>query len=777
MAGLTSTNAETLLQKYGYNEIEAKKKTSVFEIFINQYKDIFSFLLLGCALLSLGLTVFGIAEDYLDFFLILAILLINGAIGTFQEYKAEKTLEKLKNMQRTTVRVYRDNSVVSIDSKFLVPGDTILLEEGEKITCDCKIIEGSITVDESSFTGESFPVYKKNEDNVFSGTFVVNGNAKLEVVYTGVKTKFGELTKKLASMDELSFFKKQLNSFTEKLIRLIIAVIIIFFVVGYFRGQPFVTMLLAAVALGVAVVPEGLAATTIVTMMAGINRLMKKNVLVKKIDAIQVLGAINYVVFDKTGTLTKGEIKVEALRGSNKLLDYLGYFAIPNSKDPVENALQEFAKEKGFNPAGKIVKIDNFDYNTRTSAVTWGFESGRQVTYLKGSPESVFRKCGRVLDITSFLESGFRVIAFAKKEATWDLLGVVAFNDPIRPDAKLAIATMKDAGIHPVLITGDHEKTAKYVADKLNLPNVFLSGTQLQQMPKDKAFDFLKHGGVIYRALPETKLYLVEVYQSRNKVVASTGDGVNDVLLLKKAEVGIAMGLRGTDVAKEAADIVLLDDSLYTIVNGIIEGRGIIANIRKFILFLLTCNIAEAVCNLLFPFISAKIPFDAPKLLWINLITDGLPAVAFGVDPVHKELIDDRPESYRVLLTARMKKALTYVGIVTGLLVALLFFITLNLFVFELAVTVTFATLVFSELARVFVLRYLFRESWLYNKWMVFALSASAIIQLIMIYSPLGLLFSLVPIYGFALIFMLCFLAGMFSIDLLIMHLIRKEII
>jgi len=774
MVGLTSEIAGTLIKTHGYNEIESTKKASVFSIFIGQYKDVFSLLLIATAILSLVLTYFGFTEDYLDFFLIIAILLINGLIGTFQEYKAEKTLEKLKNMQRTVVRVYRDEQLVSLDSKFLVPGDIILLEEGEKITADCRLIEGNLTVDESSFTGEAYPVIKKETETVYSGTFCTNGSTKLEVIYTGKKTRFGELASKVANMDELSFFKTQLNTFTDKLIRFIIVVIILFFFIGFFRGQPFVTMLLAAVALGVAVVPEGLAATTIITMMSGINRLMKKNVLVKKIDAIQVLGATNYLVFDKTGTLTKGEIKVDKVRGSQKLLDYLGYFAIPNSKDPVEIALKEYANTNGFKEGGKIVKVNNFDYESRTSSILWEFNQSRQILFAKGAPESIFKKCGRMVDITPLLDEGYRVIAFAKREVTWELLGVVAFVDPIRSDAKSAIKLMQDAGIYPVLITGDHEKTAKYVSNKLNLPQVFLSGGQLQEMRKEEAYELLKRGGVVYRALPETKMYLVKLYQNKNKVVASTGDGVNDVLLLKKADVGIAMGVKGTDVAKEAADLVLLDDSLSTIINGIIEGRGIIANIRKFIIFLLTCNVAEAAANLIFPFISARIPFDAPKLLWINLVTDGLPAVAFGVDPVHKELIEDKPEAYRFLLTDKMRKVLLYVGISTGIMVAILFYVTLQTFVFELAVTVTFTTLVLSEIIRVFIVRYLFREPWLYNGWMIFALIASALVQLILVYTPLGQLFDLVPITGLALLVMLGFLVGMFLIDLTIAALIRS---
>jgi len=775
--GLTSENVREIQSKIGFNEIEVKNKRTVFRIFFSQYIDVFSILLLASAVLSASMTYFGFGNSYIDFILIISILLINGLIGTFQEYKAEKTLDKLKDMQRTYVRVYRDDKLIKLDSRELVPGDMIVLEEGEKISADCKIQEGNLTLDESSFTGESYPVIRGRDEEIYSGTFVINGKARLKVISTGQKTKFGELAVKVANMDEASFFKRQLNTFTSKLIRYIIVIIIIFFGVGLLKGNSIGTILLASVALGVAVVPEGLAATTVITMMNGIKSLVSKDVLVRKIDSIEVLGAVDYVVFDKTGTLTCGDLKVREMRGQSNLPDVLGYYAIPNSLDLVDTSLIDYAKTRGFDShAGKIVEVKPFDYSTRCSSVVWEINA-RQIEFVKGSPEEIFKKCGKIIDIQPYLEKGFRVLAFARKEATWQLIGVVAFEDPLRKEAKKAIDLMKIAGIKPVIITGDHEKTAKFIASQLGLSSLYISGEKLRSMKKEEAYKLMKDGGVVYRALPETKLYLVDVYQTYGKVVASTGDGVNDVLLLKKADVGIAMGKRGTDVAKESADIVLLNDSLLTIVNGIIEGRGIIQNVRKFITFLLTCNLSEAVVNLIFPFLSYKIVLDAPKLLWINLVTDGFPALAFGFDKVDKEIIQSAPEKFRYLLTEKMKKTLFCIGIMTAILISILFYFSAKYFDFAIVVTIIFSVIVFSEFLKVFLIRHIFREAWFSNRYMTFAILISIILQLIMIYTPLGKLFGFTILFGFEWLIILTSLVILFSINMGIAHLIRRDLV
>jgi len=737
MYGLSSKKAEKLQKQYGFNEISVKNKKKIWNIFLGQYTNAFSIVLIIASLLSIILTLLGYSNDYIDFFLIVGILFFNGILGTIQEYKAEKTLEALKKLQKTFVKVYRDNKVIELDSKFLVPGDIVILQEGDKITFDGNILEGNLTIDESSFTGESFSVHKKQKDIVYSGTFVVGGDAKVKVEKTGLKTKFGKLTVQVQDIEDISFFKNQLNFFTKKLMKYIFIILIIFFAVAFFREGKFITILLASVALGVAIVPEGLAVTTVITMMNGIKKLVEKKVIVKKIDAVEVLGAIDYIVSDKTGTLTKGSVKVYGIKGQGKLQSKLPYFAIPNSNDPLENALINYSNENNLKTSGKLEKIISFDYDSRTSSTIWNLKN-KKVQFIKGAPEQIFKMTNKAIDISRYLDNGLRVLAFAEKQGNkTELLGIIAFEDPIREEVKKATINIQKAGVNLIMVTGDHQKTALFVANQLNINKSFLSGEELQAMSKKEVFEKLKYGGVVYRALPETKMYLVESLQHKGKIVATTGDGVNDVLLLKKADVGLAMGEKGTDVAKEAADIILLDDSFKTITDGILEGRNIIVNVRKFLTFLLTCNVGEAISNLIFPFLYFKIPLDAPKLLWINLITDGFPAVSFSFDEHSDDLLKRRPEDFRVLLTTPMKKLFLYSGLTHGLFLAGIFALTLYLYGFIVASTIVFSGIIFSELARVFAVRILFKDNFkkaLKNKIMNYSLIISFLLQFVVVY-------------------------------------------
>jgi Ca2+-transporting ATPase len=771
MVGLTQIQAKQRLEKYGFNEITIKDKYSLFKIFINQYKDIFSLLLIISTLVSLVFYFIGLLNSLIDFYLIFSILLINGVIGTYQEYKSEKTLEKLKKLQINGTRVFRDNKLIELDSKELVPGDIIVLEEGDKICADCKILKGNLSLDESSFTGESLQIYKKERGQVYSGTLVTGGKALLEVEQTGLNTKFGGLTKKLAKIKDVSFFKTQIDGFTKKLLKFILVIIVIFFGVNLIQSNPWITVLLASIALAVAIVPEGLTVTTIITMIKGIKNLAAKKVLVKKIDAVEILGATEYLIFDKTGTLTEGKIQIAEVYSKNNLEQELAKYKIRHSKDLIEQALPTQKELKPY-------RTNYFDYKTNTSSIIYR-ENGIFIEYIKGSPESILKECNTKLSIEEtkkikeLLANGYKVLGFAKRRGkTTKQEGFAAFSDKIRWDSAQAIQTLKMASINPIIITGDHKATASHVGKNLGFIDNTISGEDVEKLNNREIIEALKDGGIVYRALPETKLKIISAFIEHQKVVAATGDGVNDVLLLKKASVGIAMGA-GTDVAKEAADIVLLNDSLMTITNGIIEGRNIIQNIRKFITFLLSSNGIEAISNLIFPFISTTIPLNAAKLLWVNLISDGFPAISFGLDPVNEKLIFDKPSGYKQILTKVMTRNMILNSIIIGILIAILFFVSNIIFGTAIAITITFTGLVLSQLINATAIRHLFKESLISNKFFILAIGISAILQIVVVYTPLNKLFGIIPLGLYEWITVICFLLISGAIQFVIAYKLR----
>ncbi len=713
--GLSEKEAKERLEKYGLNEITHKKRHSLISIFISQFTDIFSILLILAILISIALYVLHRDESLADAVLILLILLANGLIGTFQQWKAEETLEKLRALQKSYVNVIRDGQVKKVESKYITVGDIVVLEEGVKVPADAVIVQGGVTIDESTFTGESYPVTKSAGEEVFAGTFVVGGKAFAEVQKIGNQTRMGELSRKISEIEEISVFKSQLNEFSLHLLRMVLAVMFVFFAVSYFKTHAFVSVLLASIALVVAVVPEGLPMVAAITMMSGVQKLAKKNVLVKKLESVEALGAVEYVIFDKTGTLTEGTLIADYV--SPKLKKFLAYFPIQESLDPVEKAVANAAQAK---PKGKRLKAIPFDYTTKRSSVIWEIE-GKEVEFTKGAPEVIFTLVGKEdKQAVALAKNGLRVLAFAKRVGRrWSYLGLVGFKDPLKPSAKQALEAMKKAHLIPIMITGDHKETALAIARELGIKQVALHGKELKKNPA-LAGQLMK-GGVVYRAQPEDKLLVVEALQKRGHIVASTGDGVNDVLLLKRADVGIAMG-RGTDIAKDAADIVLLKDDLLTIVNGILEGRVIITNVRKFITFLLSSNIAEVVCAFFVPFMSTKIVLDAPKLLWVNLLSDGIPATMFAFDEGLNQIKNKKPTYFRKLLLPFMQKIMIFRGTGTGLLLCLFFFFISQRLPFEEASALFFSGLALGEVICLFVTRYLFGSGLFDNKLMLLSI-------------------------------------------------------
>ncbi len=755
--GLSEKEAAERLKKYGLNQITKKKEESLLVLFLNQFTDIFSLLLIGAAFTSLLLYFLHYTTSFTDALLIFLILFVNGLVSTFQQWKAEKSLEKLKQLQQSFVIVLRDGKRKRIPSTQVTVGDVVVLEEGVKIPADGKVVVGGVMIDESSFTGESFPVEKGQGDKVYAGTFVVGGNALFEVESVGSATRLGKLGTKLSSMEETSFFKGQLNNFSYKLLKATLVVMLIFFIASYHDTHDLFAVLLASIALVVAVVPEGLPMVAAITMMYGVQRLAKHNVLVKKLDSIEALGAVEYVVFDKTGTLTEGTLIVAHV--DDQLKHHLRYYIVPNSQDPVEKALETFCNEEGIEQPKELqAGFVPFDYRTKSSSVEW-IRGKTKMHCIKGAPETIMAITGTDFSdhVAKYAHRGYRVLAFArKKNRYWVYEGLVAFKDPLKPSAKKALEEMVDAHMVPIMITGDHKDTAYQIATEVGISGVMLSGEMLRKYTY-KAVSLLKNGGVVYRAEPEDKLVLVEELRKMGKVVAATGDGVNDVLLLKRADVGIAMGKRGTDIAKEAADIVLLKDDLQTIVEGIVEGRTIITNVRKFVTFLLSSNIAEVVCAFFVPILSVLLVLDAPKLLWINLITDGMPATTFAFDE-DMEYVQQQPPSYfRELTLPFMEKMMFFRGIGSGLLVCLFFWLALQLFPAKEAAGLLFSALTLGEVFGMYTTRYLFRSKLFGNMWMNLSVLFVVILHLVAV-QYFAKFFSIDPLGFYSGIALLIFL-------------------
>ena len=576
-------------------------------------------------------------------------------------------------------------------------------------------------MDESPITGEAYPVAKKNGDLVFGGCFVVGGRCEAIVKKTGLNSEMGKIAAQYSEIEEEDFFSAQLKDFSTKLLRVMLVIIGIFFLTSFVREGNFLEVFLAAVALAVAAIPEGLSVVSLLAMVVGVKKMAKENVLVKRLNSINTLGSVDIIVSDKTGTITKAELTLKEIVGDAS--KYGSFFSISGSKDPVENAIfSKFGRENRISYRGRDFQLNKeipFDYGTLSSRRVFcnGDES---LVFLKGAPESIFEKfppCegdfSQILkDAHEYMLKGYRVIGLAvvhstPKNSNLVCVGLALFEDPVRKESKEIVAKLRQLGIAFVMATGDHKNTAKKVAEDIGLSLNFLSGEEFEKNPEG-AWELLKEGGVLYRAKPQHKLELIRLFQRKGRIVAATGDGVNDALLLKSANFGFAMG-SGTDIAKDAADAILLDNGIGTIYKGIVYGRGIIVNVRKFILFLLGSNIGEVVVNVLFPFVYPKIPLDAPKLLWINFITDGFPATAFAFDQNSVERM--KPRDFLELLTSRMERVILSIGVVMGVLLFVFYVFLLKFSSFTVAASTIFATIVLSELGRFLLVRVYFKES------------------------------------------------------------------
>ena len=762
--GLSSNQVQNNRELYGSNELTAKKKKSLLVKFLEQFKDFMIIILIIAAIIS-GIVGYYQGEGFTDTIIILIVVIVNAIIGVAQENKAEKSLEALQKLSSHVAKVIRDGKVTVVPSKELVPGDIVVLDTGDYVPADLRLLEAvNLKVQEASLTGESVPVEKQTEaieqetvgigdrvNMVFSSSLITYGRGTGVVVATGMNTEVGKIAGMINEVEETQTpLQEILNQLGKTLGIGAIVICIVIFVIGLCYGKNAMDMFMTAVSLAVAAIPEGLAAVSTIVLAIGVQRMVKKHAIVKKLPAVETLGSTTVICSDKTGTLTQNKMKVEKVFYSGKTFNLqainmeqateeltklvsISMFCNDTkvgenntlTGDPTETALIDMAFELDFNPPMLTqyprVKEIPFDSDRKLMTTVHQLAEGKYAVYTKGGVDELLRVC------SSYMESGqiktdlenykqtimvaneamaknaLRVLAMAYREIDHEpteeemktiennltYVGMVGMIDPPREEVKEAVAKCKTAGIKTVMITGDHKITAVAIAKTLGIlqeESEAITGADLEAMSDEDLIRNIRNYSVYARVSPEHKVRIVKAWQANGEIVAMTGDGVNDAPALKTADIGCAMGIVGTDVSKEAADVILTDDNFATIVSSVEEGRRIYDNILKAIQFLISSNVGEVIvlffAILLTPLFSKwfNIPIEliVPLLpihiLWINLVTDSLPALALAVDPAEQDIMNRKPlKPKQGVFTKGMVWRIVYQGIMIGALTLIAF--------------------------------------------------------------------------------------------------------
>jgi P-type Ca2+ transporter type 2C len=828
LQGLSSAEAEKRLEEYGRNTLKEMKRKSLPAMFLDQFRDFMILVLIAAAVIS------GVVGELSDTIAIIVIVILNAIVGFVQEYRAEKAMAALKKMAAPSATVIREGKHMHIPATELVPGDIVVLEAGEIVPADLRLVmTAHLKVEEAALTGESVPVEKletllddkdlplgDRKNLAYKGTIVSYGRGKGVVVETGMHTELGRIATMLQEEEEEKTpLQKRLAVFGRKLAIAVLVLCAVIFVVGILRGEQTLRMFLTAISLAVAAIPEALPAVVTISLAIGAKKMVKQHALIRKLPAVETLGSVTYICSDKTGTLTMNRMTVEEIYADGEIFKGPGIqefgrvigkadqspeilidqnpksllmtaMALSNDAaldkdgnvigDPTETAVYSAAREAGFikeEMKEDFPRVSELPFDSERKCMTTihntrAFKAITSVSFTKGAVDVIAEKAlhiftshglkpvnkAEILKINETMASeGLRVLCFAIRiwevlpdditpqsvEKDLIILGLVGMMDPPREEAIEAVAACKTAGIKPVMITGDHPVTATAIARRIGIiesdGKSVITGRMLEKLPLEEFEERVENIRVYARVAPEQKLKIIRALQDKGQFVAMTGDGVNDAPALKRADIGVSMGITGTDVAKEASHLILLDDNFATIVRSVKEGRKIFDNIRKFIRYTMTSNSGEIWTIFLAPFLGLPIPLLPIHILWINLVTDGLPGLALAAEPAEKDIMKRPPRHPQESIFAGMWMEIIWVGLLMG---------AVSIFTQAWAIrsgiahwqTMVFTVLCLSQMGNVLALRSekesLFTQGVFTNRPLVGAFVVTILLQLATIYVP-----------------------------------------
>ena len=801
--GLKDIDVKVRQDEFGENMIEEGKKESIIIRFIKQFKDFMIIILIIAAIVSAIVSYLENTGDYFDSLIIIAIVLFNGIMGLIQETKAEKAIEALKKMSSPVAKVRRNGKVQTIKGKDVVPGDIVILEAGSFVPADIRLINTyNLKIEESSLTGETEPVLK-NSDNIFidrnvplgdiknmafGNTIVVNGHAEGIVVETGMNTEVGKIAKMIIrNVAPMTPIQKKLEEVGKTLGIACIAICIFIFIIGVIKKISVIEMFMTSVGLAVAAIPEGLPAIVTIILSIAVTKMAKKNAIIRKLPAVETLGSSKVICSDKTGTLTENNMKVvEVVGNKEKVLRFSTLCTdceiVDNviEGEPTEKAIVKEALENNINKYTEMTNMPRvaeipFDSTRKLMTTVHELKNGGYRIITKGAPDVLLDKCSyyeemnNIKEFDKFFydliknknnkmaEKALRVLAVAYLDV--DILpsqidsetiekglifiGLIGMIDPPREGVKEAVKKCKKAGIKTVMITGDHIITAKAIAKEIGIlgkDELAITGNELDKLTDNELVKNIMNYSVFARVTPEHKVRIVKLFQRAGMVVAMTGDGVNDAPALKKADIGISMGLKGTDVAKNASDMILNDDNFVTIVEAVKQGRNIFDNIKKAIHFLIATNIGEIVTIFIGLLLGMKSPLLAIQLLWVNLVTDSLPAIALGLELPEKDIMERKPRDPRksIFADGLFGKIITE-GLMIGMFTIIAFSIGNKYYGLEVGRTMAFISLGMLELIHSFNIKSeetIFTKKLFNNKYLISAFILGAILQVGIVFIP-----------------------------------------